>query len=116
MTAFVIHKKEKRGFAMNELNGIKNVLNLVTRLQSLCEGFDDTNKSAIITSKFKILLELSEKQNVSPNVLKLTLDLQRAIWQFCAIHLLRTALFKRQKMSLILVQSFIISLKVEVNF
>ena len=82
---------------MNELNGIKNVLNLVTRLQSLCEGFDDTNKSAIITSRFKILLELSEKQNVSPNVLKINIGLAKSNLAILCNSLVKDGLIQKTK-------------------
>lgn len=49
---------------------IKSVILLGARLQNLCEGFDDTNKSAVITSKMKILLAISAHESASPSVIK----------------------------------------------
>ena len=54
----------------DNLQNTKNIISLITRLQSLCEGFDETNKSAVITSKVKILIELSKAESVAPNILK----------------------------------------------
>ena len=56
----------------------KNVVSLVARLQNLCEGFDDTNKSAVITSKVKVLLELSKAENVTPTVIKRSVGLAKS--------------------------------------
>ena len=49
---------------------IENVIYLITRLQNLCEGFDETNKNAIITSKVKILLAISQSKVATPSYLK----------------------------------------------
>ena len=56
----------------------KNVVSLVARLQNLCEGFDDTNKSAVITSKVKVLLELSKAESVTPTVIKRSVGLAKS--------------------------------------
>lgn len=58
---------------------IKSILLLVLKLQNLCEGFDETNKSAIITSKIKILLAVSEHgKAVSPGVIKTKVGLAKS--------------------------------------
>lgn len=58
---------------------IKSILLLVAKLQNLCEGFDETNKSAIITSKIKILLAMSEHgKPVSPSVIKTEVGLAKS--------------------------------------
>lgn len=61
-----------------ELEDTKTIVSLVSRLQLLCEGFDDTNKSAIISSKFKVLLELSKKSYLSPAEIKQNLGLAKS--------------------------------------
>ena len=43
---------------------------LVNRLGLLCEGFDEVNKNAVMTAKFKVLLILSQEEKVAPTVLK----------------------------------------------
>ena len=63
---------------MSDLQGIKEIVELVGRLQILCEGFDDLNKTSILTSKVKVLLEVSGKQNVSPNKLKSSVGLAKS--------------------------------------
>ena len=63
---------------MKDLQDTKNIISLIARLQNLCEGFDETNKSAVITSKIKILLELSKSEKVSPNQLKQKVGLAKS--------------------------------------
>ena len=62
----------------NNQDFAKNVVSLIARLQNLCEGFDDTNKSAVITAKVKILLELSKADSVTPTVLKRSVGLAKS--------------------------------------
>ena len=62
----------------NNRDFAKNVVSLIARLQNLCEGFDDTNKSAVITAKVKILLELSKADSVTPTVLKRSVGLVKS--------------------------------------
>ena len=62
----------------NNQDFAKNVVSLIARLQNLCEGFDDTNKSAVITAKVKILLELSKADCVTPTVLKRSVGLAKS--------------------------------------
>ena len=52
-------------------DSMMDIMLLTTKLQNLCEGFDDTNKSAIITSKIKILLAITENGGIaSPSTIK----------------------------------------------
>lgn len=51
----------------NEL--VKNIVSVCTRLENLCEGFDVDSKSTLISSKFKVMLALSEQDNISPSML-----------------------------------------------
>lgn len=60
------------------LDDIKDILSLAIRLQNLCEGFDTTNKSAVITSKIKILLELSKKPATTPSALRERIGLAKS--------------------------------------
>ena len=57
---------------------IKEVLALVVRLENLCEGFDVTTKSAPLTSKIKVLLELSKADSVTPATLQLKVGLAKS--------------------------------------
>ena len=62
----------------NDLDGIKSVLMLASKLQNLCEGFYETNKSAVFSAKIKILLETSTNQNVTPSYLKSRVGLAKS--------------------------------------
>ncbi len=57
---------------------IKSILMLVSKLQNLCEGFDETNKSAVLTSKIKVLLEISHNTKATPSYLKLQVGLAKS--------------------------------------
>lgn len=63
---------------MSDLQGIKEIVEVISRLQILCEGFDDLNKSSVLTSKVKVLLEVSDKKDVSPNKLKSKVGLAKS--------------------------------------
>lgn len=63
---------------MSDLQGIKDIVGLIARLEVLCEGFDDLNKTAVLTSKVKVLLEVSNQNNVSPNKLKTKIGLAKS--------------------------------------
>ena len=63
---------------VENFENIKDVLALAIRLENLCEGFDETNKSAVLTSKVKVLLELSKAERVTPNVLKNNVGLAKS--------------------------------------
>ena len=63
---------------MLDLQGIKEIVGLVSRMQILCEGFDDLNKNSVLTSKVKVLLEVSDKKDVSPNKLKSAVGLAKS--------------------------------------
>ena len=57
---------------------ISNVLSLAVRLENLCEGFDSNNKSAVLTSKIKILIELSKRDSASPRLLMASVGLAKS--------------------------------------
>ena len=63
---------------MSDLQGIKDVVGLISRLEVLCEGFDELNKTAVITSKVKVLLEVSNQKDASPNKLKTKVGLAKS--------------------------------------
>ena len=63
---------------VEELERISRILELAIRLENLCEGFDETNKSAVLTSRVKILLELNKKDFVTPNALKNNVGLAKS--------------------------------------
>ena len=60
------------------LDNIKVLASLINRLQLLCEGFDETNKSAVMTAKFKVLLELSFADKLTPTKLKQSIGLAKS--------------------------------------
>ena len=61
-----------------ELNDIKAIVCLVNRLQFLCEGFDDKNKNAVMTSKFRVLLSLSMYDKLTPTAIKQSVGLAKS--------------------------------------
>lgn len=63
---------------MNSKNNINNIVSLIVRLQNLCEGFDDTNKNAILTTKIKILHEIKKQNQVTPSILKQKVGLAKS--------------------------------------
>lgn len=63
---------------MSEFKNIKDIVVLISRLQILCEGFDNLNKNAILTSKIKVLLEISNQNKISPNKLKAKVGLAKS--------------------------------------
>lgn len=54
---------------MEKTELIKYIVSTCSRLENLCEGFDISSKSTLISSKFKVLLALSEKPKTSPSML-----------------------------------------------
>ena len=76
---------------------IKNIVLLSSRLQNLCEGFDETNKSALITSKIKILLEISQKDVITPNLLKHKVGLAKSNVTIICNQLIKDDLISKTK-------------------
>ena len=81
----------------NNYDSIKNILSLAIKLENLCEGFDETNKSAVLTSKIKILLELDKKQSVTPNELKFNVGLAKSNITIICNQLIKENLIKKVK-------------------
>ena len=84
----------------NDKEFAKNVVSLISRLQNLCEGFDETNKSAVITSKVKILLELSKAQSVTPSIIKHNIGLAKSNVAIICNRLIEEGLVLKSKDSL----------------
>lgn len=63
---------------MKGLQSIKDIVSLASRLQILCEGFDELNKNTVLTSKLKVLLELSKSEKVTPNKLSEKLGMAKS--------------------------------------
>jgi len=61
-----------------DLEFIKNIVSLITRLENLCEGFDISNKSVLLTSKIKILSEIDKAKSISPSILKTKVGLAKS--------------------------------------
>ena len=76
---------------------IKNILSLAIRLENLCEGFDETNKSAVLTSKIKVLLEISKADSVTPNILKTNVGLAKSNIAILCNALTKESLIKKNK-------------------
>ena len=82
---------------MSELQGIKDIVGLIARLEVLCEGFDDLNKTAVLTSKVKVLLEVSNQNNVSPNKLKTKVGLAKSNLTLLCNSLVKDGLITKNK-------------------
>lgn len=76
---------------------IKNILSLAIRLENLCEGFDETNKSAVLTSRIKVLLEISKAEFVTPNILKTNVGLAKSNIAILCNALTKESLIKKNK-------------------
>lgn len=76
---------------------IKNILSLAIRLENLCEGFDETNKSAVLTSRIKVLLEISKAESVTPNILKTNVGLAKSNIAILCNALTKESLIKKNK-------------------
>lgn len=61
-----------------DLELIKNIVTLITRLENLCEGFDVSSKSVLLTSKIKILSEIDKATTISPSLLKTKVGLAKS--------------------------------------
>ncbi|MGN1213235.1 MAG: MarR family winged helix-turn-helix transcriptional regulator [Christensenellales bacterium] len=82
---------------MSDLQGIKDVVGLIARLEVLCEGFDELNKTAVITSKVKVLLEVSNQKDVSPNKLKTKVGLAKSNLTLLCNSLVKDGLITKNK-------------------
>lgn len=82
---------------MSELKNIKDIVVLISRLQILCEGFDDLNKSSVLTSKIKVLLEIGSQKDVSPNKLKGKVGLAKSNLTLLCNALIKEGLITKQK-------------------
>lgn len=48
---------------------MKSIISVCSTLENLCEGFDIKSKSALISSKLKILVFVDEAKKISPSAL-----------------------------------------------
>ena len=55
---------------MDDKSGIKTVVSLACKLTDLCEGFDESNKSCVMNSKFRVMMVIDKYGSVCPSVLK----------------------------------------------
>ena len=81
----------------NNLDGIRSVLALTSKLQNLCEGFDETNKSAVFSAKIKILLEISSSENATPSFLKSQVGLAKSNIAIMCNKLIKEGLIEKNK-------------------
>ena len=81
----------------NENFDIKTIAMLVNRLGLLCEGFDEVNKNAVMTAKFKVLLVLSQEEKVAPAVLKQAVGLAKSNVALLCNKLLDEGLIEKYK-------------------
>ena len=84
-------------FMLSDLEDINNVVLLLTRLQNLCEGFDKTSKSAIITSKIKVLLAISENDGVATSSIQEKVGLAKSNITSLCVALSREGLISRTR-------------------
>ena len=57
---------------------VKLLACLVGRLELLLEGFDESNKNALVSSRFKILLQLSFAEKLTPSQIKQSVGLAKS--------------------------------------
>lgn len=82
---------------MEKTELIKYIVSICSRLENLCEGFDVSSKSALISSKFKVLLALSEKPNTSPSMLIDRLGLAKSNLALLCKSMISEGLIKKNK-------------------
>ena len=82
---------------MSDLQGIKDIVALISRLQILVEGFDDLNKTSVLTSKVKVLLEIGNNGNLSPNKLKSKVGLAKSNLTLLCNSLIKDGLICKEK-------------------
>lgn len=63
---------------MENTKDINNIINLTCRLIGLCEGFDQTSKSALISAKFRVLFVINQEKKISPSLLKEKVSLAKS--------------------------------------
>src|SRR5574344_1868895 len=76
---------------------IKNIIDLCTKLQNLCEGFDVKNKTILISSKLKALLYINEKEKISPSELIDKLGLAKSNIALLCNSMCKEELIKKEK-------------------
>ena len=82
---------------MENLYNVKNIINLCTSLQNLCEGFDEDSKSILISTKFKVLLAINEKSTLSPSELIYKLGLAKSNIALLAKSMIKEGLIESKK-------------------
>lgn len=76
---------------------VKNIINVCTRLENLCEGFDVDSKSLLISSKLKILLAIDEEERVSPTMLINKIGLAKSNIALICKNLIKEDLIKAER-------------------
>lgn len=76
---------------------VKLIVSTCSRLENLCEGFDVSSKSTLISSKFKVLLALSEKPKTSPSMLIDRLGLAKSNLALLCKLMIEEGLVKKSK-------------------
>lgn len=76
---------------------VKLIVSTCSRLENLCEGFDVSSKSTLISSKFKVLLALSEKPKTSPSMLIDRLGLAKSNLALLCKSMISEGLIKKSK-------------------
>lgn len=76
---------------------IKNIVSLTSRLQNLCEGFDDSKKTALLSAKLKILLEVSLRKKITPSILKNKVGLAKSNLALICNQLTKEKLIQKTK-------------------
>ena len=76
---------------------VKSIINVCTRLENLCEGFDVDSKSMLISSKLKILLAVKEQEKVSPSMLINKIGLAKSNIALLCKNMVQENLLEKQK-------------------
>lgn len=76
---------------------IKNVIELICRLQNLCEGFDESSKSVLISAKFKAMLVIESAGRISPSLIIDRIGLAKSNVALLCSGLVEEGLIEREK-------------------
>ena len=63
---------------MENKRNIENVINIACRLTNLVEGFNDNNKSQLLSTQFKILYQIYKQPHINATVLSSKLDMAKS--------------------------------------
>ena len=76
---------------------IKNIIQLCTKLENYCEGFDENSKGELISTKLRILIEIDECNKISPCMLVEKIGLAKSNIALICNGMVKDNLLSKQK-------------------